>query len=146
MNNLRAIISDRDRPLMVTIIAAITAIFAAYRLLRVIVFLAQYPRLFSFFYFLGPILGLTLSYFLLSGKNWARLVFAFLSSLSALMLTIAMLNEHFTTYGVVAIAYVLFVFGTLTLNQKIVAYFRKQKGVQQAGPGYPPQGVGSPDP
>ena len=146
MNNLRAILSDRVRPLMVTIIAAITACFAAYKLLHYIVALAHYPRLFNIIYFLGPILSLTLSYFLLCGKNWTRLVFAFLSILSALMLTIAMINDHFTTYGVAAIVYVLFVFGTLTLNQRVVSYFRKHEGVQQAGPGYPPQGVGSPDP
>lgn len=119
---------------MVTIIAAITAIFAAYRLLRVIVFLVQHPRLFSFYYFLGPVLGLTFSYFLLCGKNWARLVFAFLNIISALYITIAMLNDHFTTYGVIAVAYVLLIFGFLTLNQTVVTYFRKQKGVQQAGP------------
>ena len=130
---------------MVTIIATIATLFAAYKLLRYIVVLAHYPRLFSIIYFLGPFVSFTLSYFLLCGKNWARPAFAFLSILSALMFIIAMINDHFTTYGVVAVAYVLFVFGTLTLNQKVVAYFRKQKGVQQGVAGYPPQGVGSPE-
>jgi hypothetical protein len=82
--NIRATIFDRERPLIVTLIAAITAAFAAYRLLHLIVLLAQYPRYISIFYFVGPLVSLALSYFLLRGKNWTRLLFAFLSILSAL--------------------------------------------------------------
>lgn len=133
MNSLRTIIFDRDRPLIVTVIAVITALFAAYRLLRVIEYLFQYPHLFSVFYILGPILSLTLAYFLLIGKNWTRLVFAFLSILCVLWLTIVMVNQYFTIYGIIAVIYALLVFGTLTMKQKVVAYFKKHKGLQHGG-------------
>ena len=143
--NIRATIFDRERPLIVTLIAAITAAFAAYRLLHLIVLLAQYPRYISIFDFVGPLVSLALSYFLLRGKNWTRLLFAFLSILSALLITIANINNTFTLCGAIAIIYLLFVFCALTLNQKAVSYFKKQKGVQQGVAGYPPQGVGSPE-
>jgi len=129
--NIRATIFDRERPLIVTLIAAITAALAVYRLLHLIVLLAKYPRYISVFYFVGPLVSLAISYFLLSGKNWARVVFAFLSILSALLITIANINNTFTLNGAVAIIYLLFVFCALTLNQKAISYFKNQKGVQQ---------------
>ena len=146
MNTLLTIIKDRDRPVIVTIIAVIGTVAAALKLFRFLSIVAKYPSLFSVPLLAVPVLFITLAYFLLKGANWARITFAFLYILSALLLTIAMNNNHFTASGVAAIAYMLFVFGTLTMNQKVVAYFRKHKGVQQSGPAYPPQGVGSADP
>ena len=138
---------NNKSPLILTLIVATWASFIAYRLYRLAVYYAvPHHRVFEASDFIGAIVNLALLYFLLSGKNWARIVIATFSIFYALVCTLSIVIEPFSIRVIIILAYVLFVFGTLTLNQKVVSYFRKQKGVQQGGPGYPPQGVGSPDP
>lgn len=136
----------RRRPLIVTTIVAIMALFFTYRFFRVARYVAQHPRSFEAVDFLGPMLIFTLSYFLLRGKNWARLVISIVSMYVAFVLADAMLFEGFSMPAWIAAAGMFFMSGTFTLNRNVVAYFKKQKLAQQAGPAFPPPEVGSADP
>ena len=138
---------NNKRPLILTLIVATWASFIAYRLYSLAVYYAVPDhRVFEAKDFVAAFVNLALLYFLLIGKNWARIVIAIFSIYISILFAYSMLFENFSIRVLCALVYLLVVFGTLTFNPKVAEFFRKQKGVQQAGPAYPPQGVGSADP